>query len=54
MTMTELFESMPGKLNAAAAGSLKKTFQWNITGDESGVWALQVADGAGRLDPWWS
>lgn len=51
MTMTELFEAMPGRLNVAAAGGLNKTFQWNITGDEPGVWAIHIAEGAARLIP---
>jgi putative sterol carrier protein len=51
MTMTELFEAMPARLNTAAAAGLDKTVQWNITGDESGVWAIQIADGTARLIP---
>ena len=51
MTMTELFEAMPARLNIAAAASLNKTVQWNITGEELGVWAIQITDGAARLIP---
>lgn len=51
MTTTELFEAMPGKLNSAAAAGMNKTLQWNIIGDEAGVWALQIANGAGQLIP---
>ena len=51
MTMTELFEAMPARLNTTAAAGLMKTVQWNITGDESGIWAIHIADGAGRLIP---
>ena len=51
MTMTELFEAMPARLNTAAAAGLTKTVQWNITGDDAGVWAIQMAAGTGRLIP---
>ena len=51
MTMTELFEAMPARLNTAAAASLDKTVQWNITGDDAGVWAIQIIKGTGRLIP---
>lgn len=51
MTITELFESMPDKFNPAAAAGVTKTLQWNITGDEPGVWAFRIADGAGHLIP---
>ena len=51
MTMAELFEAMPARLNTAAAAGLNKTIQWNITGDDAGVWAIQIIKGTGRLIP---
>jgi putative sterol carrier protein len=51
MTIAELFDSMPGKFNAAAAAGLTKTLQWNITGPEASVWAFQIVDGVGHLIP---
>ena len=51
MTMAELFEAMPARLNNAAAAKVNKTVQWNITGDDLGVWAIQINDGAARLIP---
>jgi len=51
MTMTELFEAMPSRLNSAAAAKVHKCIQWNITGDDPGVWAIQINDGAARLVP---
>ena len=51
MTIPELFEMMPERFNATAAAGLNKTLQWNITGDEPGVWAFQIKDGAGQLIP---
>lgn len=51
MTITELFETMPGKFNSAAAAGITKTLQWNITGDETGVWAFQIVNGVGQLIP---
>lgn len=51
MTVAELFESMPGRFNGAEAAGLTKTLQWNITGDEAGIWAFQIAEGVGQLIP---
>jgi len=51
MTITELFEAMPSALNSAAAAGMNKTFQWNITGEEAGVWAFKIANGVGELIP---
>lgn len=51
MTMGELFEKMPSIFNSEAAAGMNKTIQWNITGEDSGVWAFQIADGAGQLIP---
>ncbi|HYU73943.1 MAG TPA: SCP2 sterol-binding domain-containing protein [Ktedonobacteraceae bacterium] len=51
MTIAELFEQMPSVFNPAAAAGMNKTFQWNITGDEAGVWAFQVINGVGQLIP---
>ncbi len=51
MTINELFEAMPGALNAKAAEGMNKTFQWNITGDEAGVWAFRINNGVGELIP---
>ena len=51
MTMTELFEAMPARLHSAAAAKMHKSIQWNITGDDPGVWAIHINDGAARLVP---
>lgn len=51
MTIAELFEKMPGIFNSEAAAGMTKTIQWNITGEESGVWAFQIIDGTGQLIP---
>lgn len=51
MTIGELFDTMPSKFNSTAAKGLSKTIQWNITGDETGVWAFQIIDGTGHLIP---
>ncbi len=49
MTIAELFETMPGRFNAAAASGVNKTIQWNIVGEDAGVWAFQISDGSGQL-----
>lgn len=51
MTSAELFESMPDRFNSTAAEGLNKTLQWNITGDDPGVWAFQMKNGVGTLIP---
>ena len=51
MTINEIFTELPDKFNGAAAVGVTKTLQWNITGDEPGVWAFQIVDGAGQLIP---
>ena len=51
MTVAELFEAMQGRFNSAAAAGITKTLQWNITGDEAGVWAFQIDNGVGQLIP---
>lgn len=51
MTITELFDALPERLNPTAAAGMTKTLQWNITGDEAGVWAFQIVNGAGQLIP---
>ncbi len=51
MTVVETFEAMSSIFNSAAAAGLTKTFQWNITGDEAGVWAFKVVNGVGELVP---
>lgn len=51
MTIAELFETMPDRFNSAAASGVNKTLQWNIVGDETGIWAFKIVDGAGQLIP---
>ena len=51
MTIAELFEQMPNVYNPAAAAGMNKTFQWNITGDEAGVWAFKITNGQGEVIP---
>jgi putative sterol carrier protein len=51
MTIAELFETMPSRFNGAAARGVNKTIQWNIVGDDAGVWAFRIVDGAGHLIP---
>lgn len=51
MPIAETFETMPSRFNPTAAQGLNKTLQWNITGDEAGVWAFQIINGEGHLIP---
>lgn len=45
----DTFKFMSENFNAAAAKGLNATFQWELSGDESGKWALQFEDGACKL-----
>ncbi|HEY0756245.1 MAG TPA: SCP2 sterol-binding domain-containing protein [Ktedonobacteraceae bacterium] len=49
MTIAEAFETMVTIFNPAAAGSMNKTLQWNVTGEEAGVYALKIANGTCEL-----
>jgi putative sterol carrier protein len=49
MTVEETFQAMTALFNPAAASGMNKTFQWNVTGDQAGVYALKVADGTCEL-----
>jgi len=51
MTVAESFEAMPTIFNPAAAAGMNKTLQWNITGEQAGVWAFQIINGEGKLIP---
>ncbi|HVU70180.1 MAG TPA: SCP2 sterol-binding domain-containing protein [Ktedonobacteraceae bacterium] len=51
MTITEAFDTMVSIFNPAGAGSMNKTLQWNITGEEAGVYALKIANGTCELIP---
>jgi putative sterol carrier protein len=44
MTVAESFAAMQAIFNPAAAAGLNKTFQWNISGEQAGVWALKIAN----------
>jgi len=41
----EVFEVMPKRFNSDAAQGLDAVFQFDITGDGGGVWALVIRDG---------
>lgn len=49
MTVAETFETMVTLFNPSAAGNTNKTFQWNVTGEEAGKYALKVVDGTCTL-----
>ena len=51
MTVAESFEQMPNYFNSEAAVGMNKTLQWNITGDQAGVWAFQIVNGEGKIIP---
>jgi putative sterol carrier protein len=49
MTVAETFQTMTTLFNPAAASDMNKTFQWNISGDEAGVYALKIENGTCEL-----
>ena len=46
MTAAEVFDQMPEAFLAEKAGDLRATFQFNLSGEGGGDWAVTVADGA--------
>lgn len=49
MTVAESFEQMATIFNPSAAAGMNKTLQWDITGDEAGVWAFKINNGTAEL-----
>jgi putative sterol carrier protein len=46
MDAAEIFAQMPEAFLAEKAGDLRATFQFNLSGEGGGEWAVTVADGA--------
>jgi putative sterol carrier protein len=44
MTIPETFQLMKDSFNPAAAVGLNKTYQWNITGENGGVYTVKIAN----------
>ena len=44
MTVAETFETMKSLFNPTAAAGLNKTIQWNVSGEDAGKWAIQIAN----------
>ena len=42
----QVFDSMPGRFNAAAAAGVNATYQFDLTGDGGGTWQVAVGNGA--------
>lgn len=51
MTVAETFEAMKSIFNPAAAKGVNKTFQWDITGEQAGKWAVKIADQSCEVIP---
>ena len=51
MTVDESFTTMLTLFNPDAAKGLNKTFQWRISGEQGGTWAMQIADQQCQLIP---
>lgn len=45
----QAFEDMVKNFNSEAAQGLDAVFQWEVLGDNGGVWHIKVADGACEL-----
>lgn len=42
MTVAETFVIMQESFNPSLAGDLNKTIQWNITGEEGGIYSVKI------------
>lgn len=51
MTVEETFQTMTQIFNSGAAAGMNKTFQWNITGEQAGKYALKIANGTCEYIP---
>ena len=51
MTVAETFETMLTLFNPEAAKGVDKTIQWNITGEQAGVWAVKIVNQTCELFP---
>ncbi len=44
-SIAELFEKMPARFDASKAGDMKAAVQFDLSGDDGGKWAVNIADG---------
>lgn len=45
-TASDIFKEMPNRFNAAAAGDIDVTIQFDLSGDGGGQWHAAIANGA--------
>ena len=53
MSLSEQFEALLTRISASEEPGPTKTVQWNITGAETGSWAIEIGGGASRGDSRW-
>jgi putative sterol carrier protein len=51
MAVAETFETMRSRFNPAGAAGVNKTLQWNISGDDAGIWAFRIQNQSCELIP---
>lgn len=51
MTVAETFKNIQARFNPTAAAGLNKTIQVNLSGNEGGKWAIQIAHQTCELIP---
>jgi putative sterol carrier protein len=51
MTLNEQFEALPTRFDVSGETGPTRTVQWNITGAQTGSWALEIGGGVTRLIP---
>ena len=44
-SMTDLFNEMPKRFDASRAGDMNVSVLFDLSGDDGGKWAVQIADG---------
>ena len=49
MTPQEIFDAMPGQLDANAAKNMNATIQFNLSGDNGGQWYVNIKDGQAEV-----
>jgi putative sterol carrier protein len=49
-SIDELFKEMPGAFDAAKAGDFKATVQFDLSGENGGLWHVVIADGNASVE----
>ena len=46
VTPTDIFKEMPNRFNAASAGDMDAVVEFNLSGDNGGIWTVSIGGGS--------